>query len=626
MNNGYTSDKEAYKLMECNNNMWDQESHYNKNEGTFEEIVEEIILMGDADDDQNGFPDEEEMPPSVMNAKLLVGATEKEELGEMGARSGPAAAREETTEEMVARIGGMVRAALDAVRAAAGLFPGLWKAIARKLEKLRACLLNPSCYPCHLEKYDTALSREVLQSVADMLAAATDIAERCRAPLTAGKLQLRSSIDAVTVKLDVSLRDCELLLKIGELYDDSSSPPPLDDITACTSVRELQRLLALLQMSHTAAKKLALDGLLEALHKDEKSVIFMLHAANVSTMVQLLTASWPMVVREKAATVVCHMAGSSSFKDLLVSEGALVPLIRLAESGGLVGRQKAMVALHHLSSKWYSTARAIVSHGGVRLFLEMCRQTSVDSVSQSAAAGTLKNITVAPDFRQALADHGTVRVMVDLLRRGDAAPESKEHAVQFLQNLTARYNDDGLRRSVLSEGGLLALLLYLRDNDEAVAVNAIRNLVDVISTTSGSADDDTTTMKRVAGEQGCVPLLVRMIQEDGNSDSAREVAAQALASLATYPPNVRAMTKDDKCVAGLVQLLDQSPDDNTAKEYAIQCLLSLASTKRCRKLMISHGANVHLRKLSDTDVEGATELLQRLERGILRSLFSGSKQ
>jgi len=76
-----------------------------------------------------------------------------------------------------------------------------------------------------------------------------------------------------------------------------------------------------------------------------------------------------------------------------------------------------------------------------------------------------------------------------------------------------------------------------------------------------------------------------------------------------------------QALTSLVQLLDPSPA-NTANKYAIGCLLTLAASKRCKKLMISHGAIGYLKKLSDMDVAGARKLLERLERGSLRSLFS----
>ncbi|OEL33711.1 hypothetical protein BAE44_0005269 [Dichanthelium oligosanthes] len=88
-----------------------------------------------------------------------------------------------------------------------------------------------------------------------------------------------------------------------------------------------------------------------------------------------------------------------------------------------------------------------------------------------------------------------------------------------------------------------------------------------------------------------------------------------------YPPNARDIKKDEKSVPNLVQLLDPSPQ-NTAKKYAISCLLALSASKRCRKLMVSHGAIGYLKKLSEKDVAGAKKLLEKLDRGRLRSLFS----
>ena len=62
------------------------------------------------------------------------------------------------------------------------------------------------------------------------------------------------------------------------------------------------------------------------------------------------------------------------------------------------------------------TARAIVGHSGVRPLVELCQIG--DSVSQAAAACTLKNISAVPEVRQALAEEGIVRVMINLLNCG----------------------------------------------------------------------------------------------------------------------------------------------------------------------------------------------------------------
>uniref|UniRef100_A0A0E0ADB3 Uncharacterized protein n=1 Tax=Oryza glumipatula TaxID=40148 RepID=A0A0E0ADB3_9ORYZ len=76
-------------------------------------------------------------------------------------------------------------------------------------------------------------------------------------------------------------------------------------------------------VGHIEAKNRAVDGLLEALNKDEKSVLSVLGRANVAALVQLLTAP-ATKVREKAATVICQFAESGGCEGLLVSEGALL--------------------------------------------------------------------------------------------------------------------------------------------------------------------------------------------------------------------------------------------------------------------------------------------------------------
>lgn len=565
----------------------------------------------------------------------------------MSLRGDPAeaAAGDETAEELLARVRGMVPAAVGAATAAEG-FPGRWKAIAAKLGALPARLSDLSSHPCFARN---ALCRELLHSVAATLADAAGLAARCRGPPRDGKLQTQSAIDALGARLDVNLRDCALLVRTGVLSDSDASAAPATTAAAPADVREL---LARLQIGHADAKSRAVDGLLDALNRDEKSVVSLLGRANVSALVQLLTAPAPKA-REKAAMVICRLAesGGGACEGLLVSEGALPPLIRLAESGSsLVGREKAVLTLQRLSAS-PDVARAIAGHGGVRPLIEIC-QTG-DSVSQSAAAGALKNLSASPEARQALADEGIVRVMVSLLDCGTVLG-SKEHAADCLQNLTS--GGDSFRRAVAHDGGLRSLLLYLdAPSPQESALRALGNMVDAISPDTivslgvlprlahalrvGSAGaqqaaaaaicrisgSGSKEMKRLVGEHGCIPLLVRMLE--AKSGGAREVAAQAVASLAAgHPGNAREVRRDERSVPSLVQLLEPSPA-NTAKKYAIACLVSLSPAKRCKKLMISHGAIGYLKKLSDMEVAGARDLLERLEdRGKLRSIFGSKKE
>ena len=260
-------------------------------------------------------------------------------------RGNPAAAAAgeeggETAEELLARVSGMVPAALTAATAAAG-FPGRWKAIAAKLATLPASLADLSSHPCFARN---ALCRELLQSVAATLADAAELAAR---PPGAGKLQIQSAIDALAGRLDVNLRDCSLLVRTGVLSDASSAVPTATTAAVQADVREL---LARLQIGHGDAKGRAVDGILDAMDRDEKSVVSAVGRANVAALVQLLTAP-ALSVREKAAAVVCRLAESGSCEGMLVSEGALPPLIRLAESG-LVGREKAVQGRSRSGGHW----------------------------------------------------------------------------------------------------------------------------------------------------------------------------------------------------------------------------------------------------------------------------------
>ena len=518
-------------------------------------------------------------------------------------------------------------------------FPGRWKMIISKLEQIPSCLSDLSSHPCFSKN---TLCKEQLQAVSRTLKDSIELAELCVMEKYEGKLRMQSDLNSLSGKLDLNLRDCGLLIKTGVLGEATlplsvAGSSTETDVTAHGNLREL---LARLQIGHLEAKHKALDSLVEVMKEDEKNVLAVLGRSNISALVQLLTATSPRI-REKTVTVICSLAESGSCENWLVSEGVLPALIRLVESGSAVGKEKATISLQRLSMS-AETSRSIVGHGGVRPLIEICR--TGDSVSQAAAACTLKNISGVPEVRQALAEEGIIRVMINLLDCGILLG-SKEYAAECLQNLTA--SNDNLRRSVISEGGIRSLLAYLDGPlPQESAVGALRNLVGSVSMDvlvslgflprlahvlrSGSLGaqqaaasaicrvSSSAETKKLVGEAGCIPLLVKMLE--AKSNSVREVAAQAISSLVTLSQNCREVKKDDKSVPNLVQLLDPSPQ-NTAKKYAVFCLGSLSSSKKCKKLMISYGAIGYLKKLTEMEIPGAKKLLERLERGRLRSLF-----
>ncbi|PSS11724.1 U-box domain-containing protein [Actinidia chinensis var. chinensis] len=532
----------------------------------------------------------------------------------------------------------LVPVALEKAREVKG-FSGRWKMIISKLEQIPSRLSDLSSHPCFSKN---TLCREQLQAVSKTLNESIELAEVCMGEKYEGKLRMQSDLDALTGKMDLNLRDCGLLIKTGVLGEVTFPFPMVpnsteQEISIHTDIREL---LARLQIGHLEAKHRALDRLVELMKEDEKTVLAVLGQSNIAALVQLLTATSPKI-REKTVTVICSLAESGICENWLASEGVLTPLIRLVESGSAVGMEKAAISLQRLSMS-AGTAHLIVGHGGARPLIEMC--LAGDSVLQASAACALKNLSAVPEVRQNLAEEGIIKVMIDLLDHGILLG-TKEYAAECLQNLTS--SNENLRRTVVSEGGIQSLLVYLDGPlPQESAVGALRNLVGSISLDdlislgliprlvhvlkSGSVGAQqaaasavcslcsSVEMKKLVGESGFIPLLVKMLEAKTNG--AREVAAQAISMLVTLSHNRREVKRDDKSVPNLVQLLDPSPK-NTAKKYAVLCLVSISSSKKCRKIMISYGAIGYLKKMAEMDIPGAKKLLEGLDRGKLRSLF-----
>lgn len=512
--------------------------------------------------------------------------------------------------------------------------------IVSKLEQLPSRLSDLFSHPCFSKN---VLCKEQLHAVLNSLKEAIELAELCVREKFEGKLWIQSDLDSLSGKLDLNLHDCAVLIKTGMLGE--ATLPLL--LSGCSLQQEstdysnIRELLARLLIGHMEAKHRALDSLVEILKEDDDNVLSVFGRNNVAALVQLLTATSPRI-REKTITIICMLVESGSCENWLVSEGVLPPLIRLVESGSAVAKEKAVISLQRLSMP-ADTARAIVGHGGVRPLIELCK--TGDSVSQAAAACALKNISAVPEVRQTLAEEGITRVMISLVDRGILLG-SKEYAAECLQNLTA--SNEALRRSVIAEGGLRCILAHLDGPlPQEYAVGALRNLVSSVSMeillslgflprivhvlklgSLGAQQAAASAicrvcsspdMKKLIGEAKCIPLLIKLLEAKTNS--VREVAAQAISSLMTLSQNCRELKRDEKSVPNLVQLLDPSPQ-NTAKKYAVACLGLLSSSRKCKKLMISYGAIGYLKKLAEMDIPGAKKLVEKLERGKLKSLFS----
>ncbi|XP_022950803.1 vacuolar protein 8-like [Cucurbita moschata] len=519
------------------------------------------------------------------------------------------------------------------------VFLGRWKMIISKMERIPSRISDLSSHPFFAKN---ALCKEQLQAISKTLEEAIELAEICLQEKYDGKLRMQNDLDSLSGKLDLNLRDCGHLIKIGVLGEPALPLSVTGTSTEPESIdhRNVRELLARLQIGHLEAKHRALDSLVEVMREDEKTVLGVLGRNNVSALIQLLSATSPCI-REKAAMAICSIVESRSCENWLISEGVLPPFIRLVESGSTLCKEKAAISLQRLSTS-VETAREIVGHGGAQPLIDICRTSN--PVLQSAATCTLKNMSAIPEVRQSLADEGIIPVMIDLLGSGILS-ESKEHAAECLQNLTT--GNEKLRMSVISEGGIQSLLVYINHTrTQESAIGTLRNLLSMVPTEiltslgvlpcllrvlkAGSLGAQQAAasaicvvsslpeMKKTLGEAGFVPPLIKMLE--AKSNSVREVAAQAIASLMMLSQNSNEVKKEENSVPNLVMLLDSNPQ-NTAKKYAVACLVNLALSKKCKKLMISHGAIGYLKKLVEMEVPGAKKLLDRLERGNL-SIFS----
>ncbi|GER26420.1 ARM repeat superfamily protein [Striga asiatica] len=508
------------------------------------------------------------------------------------------------------------------------VFPQKWKLIISRLHHIPSSLSDLSTHPCFSK---SLLCNEQLQTITLTLQETIDLAKSCVEAKYEGKLKMQSDLDSLIGKLDLCLRDCGLLIKTGLLAEVTTHS---SDATNNENVREL---FARLQIGDLESRHKALDSLLSIIKEDEKKLFEIMGQTHVVALIRFITSTTSLKIKEKIVTVISSLAESGIFDSWLVSEIVLCPLIKLVGSGNSFCKENISIVLKRLSVS-SKASRSIVDNDGIKPLIEIC--ANGDSVSQASAACTLKNISAVPELRQKLGEQQIVKSMVSLLNRG-ILPGSKEYAAECLRNLTLDNNN--LKKSVVSEGGITSLLKYLDDRSlpKETAVEALANLIDsnftdklitlgvlprlarVLKIGSPSAQraaasaicrictsDET---KMLANENGCIAFLAKMLEAKDNE--TREIGARALASLMTVSSNCKEVIKSgDKSVACLVGLLDPNPH-NGGKKYAVACLVMMSSSKRCRRVMVSYGAVGYLKKLVEMDVDGAKRLLERLEIG-----------
>uniref|UniRef100_A0A5B7B277 Putative ARM repeat superfamily protein isoform 1 n=1 Tax=Davidia involucrata TaxID=16924 RepID=A0A5B7B277_DAVIN len=519
-------------------------------------------------------------------------------------------------------------------------FKGKWSLIRTKLTDLQAQLTDLSDFPSN------SLSLELLEAVCHTLFEALSLSKTCRSPtLPEGKLKTQNDIDSISAKLDQNIRDADVLIKSGVLYDGAV----LTSSSKRESVRvEARNLITRLQIGTAESKNSAMDSLLGLLQEDDKNVLIAVAQGVVPVLVRLLDSSSSSEIKEKTVTAISRVSTVDSSKHALIAEGLVLlnNLLRVVESGSGFAKEKACIALHALS---YSkeNARAIGSRGGISSLLEICQAGTPSS--QAVAAGVLRNLAGNPEIKENFMEENATSILLTLSDSGTAL--SQENAIGCLCNLTSE--DQNLKLLIAREGGIESLKNFWDSSAPTVrslevAVELLRNLatcppIAEVLVSNGFINRlvsvlscgvlgvriaaaravyemgfDTKTLKEL-GECGCIPPLVRMM--DGKAVEEKEAAGKALSALLVYAGNRRIIRKEERGIVGAVQLLDPLIQ-NLDKKYPVSVLNSLVHSKKCRKEMVAAGACVYLQKLVEMDVEGAKKLLESIGRGKLWGVFA----
>ncbi|KAH7446215.1 hypothetical protein KP509_01G045600 [Ceratopteris richardii] len=472
-----------------------------------------------------------------------------------------------------------------------------------------------------------------------------------------GKLLMQSNLDSLATKLDIHLRDLEVV-KGGIRQRERAIA-----ITTTTTTGELNRypnrqrdskrdqvwdMFTKLRIGSTEVKKATLETMIQYMREDEKAVLLVGFDGDLPRLIHLLDSN-SQAVRERAAHAISILAVPEDFKKSLVADGAHPPLIRILDSGTLFAKEKAVFTLLELTYI-SENAHAVASHGGIPLLVKVCWHGTPNATA--FAAGTLRNLATNEHLRRPLYEEGAVEALISLVKSGTA--EARDQAAEALQYLAVG-KDDKIRIAIGKHGGIQCLLMYLRQasslksqeiavrtlsNLAASAINAkalvsagfVNQLTEFLRTGSPTIQRAAAAgicslssyidLKKQVGEAGCIAPLTRMLEARDSSE--QEIAAQALSTLLLVNSNRKEFCKEEKGIARLVQLLDPR-NQSIAKRFPMSALLALSGSSTYRKRIMSAGARPHLEKLAEMNVVGAKKTLDKIGGNKLLNIFSRLK-
>uniref|UniRef100_A0A7N0TVK3 ARM repeat superfamily protein n=1 Tax=Kalanchoe fedtschenkoi TaxID=63787 RepID=A0A7N0TVK3_KALFE len=534
-------------------------------------------------------------------------------------------------------------------------FLGRWHILRTKISQLHNALALISSSP-HFSQ--NQLLSSLLPNLLSCLQRLNALSQQCLDhTFNGGKLLMQSDLDMCSSSLSDLLHHLDLLIKSGVLHHSTalvlSHPGPnshKDDLAFF-----LRDLFTRLQIGGPDFKKQALHSLVLLLQNDPKAAAVVATEGDLAYLIQLLdftNTNHQDVVRELAALAISLLcAAGDSPRKIVFEEGGLGPLLRLIDTGSVVLRERAAMAVEMITSD-PENAWAISAYGGVSILISSC-ESGHQSI-QIPAVGAIRNISVIEDVRVSLAEEGAVPLLVSLISSGNHQIVSR--AVDTIAVLSS--SDRHLRDLVIRENCLQRLVqMVLKSSTPTCtlehSLRAVLSLssYDPVSRTLTSSTPFVMRLgeliklggtcsiqhssasligsllisessKRAIGS--CIGALVKLM-ESPKPVGLQEAAGKALVSLLSVRSNRRDLIEDDKSVTRLVKLLDPR-NEAVAKEFPVMvaCALRAGGGNVCRKRLVDAGAYVHLQSLAGMDVAGAKKAVQKFAGAgsKLKSIFS----
>lgn len=281
-------------------------------------------------------------------------------------------------------------------------------------------------------------------------------------------------------------------------------------------------------------------------------------------------------MKPEVMSAVCNQvalqAAVEQQREMLISEGALLPLIEALRSNHDVILLGVVKALINLSSGNLAAKDSIVNEGGIRSLIPHLLNKS-DELTKSFCI-LLKNCLTASDLRERIVNDGAVAPLVKLLHVPEVMGATRSEdvvaaAAAAVWNISVH---EGAKTIVLREKGVEALARQLR---ESRSEDVWQKCAGCIMVLAANSDE----VKRMVGEEMAVPALTRVVLSHAGVGeqpkvwrlSVLKAALGALAVLSSDERNLAAIraeglesevekykrSKDEKIIAFVQQLMER---------------------------------------------------------------------